>query len=141
MKWRQATFRKRLQTNNSKDDPRSQKKDEDYARNVYQKLKQKNKQTEMNNTLEAVNSRITKSEKWISDLEDRMVEITAAKQNTKKRMKRNEGSVRNPWDIKHTNIHIIGVPEREEREKGYKKIFEKNISRKNLSQGSEILLC
>ena len=141
MKWRQATFRKRLQTNNSKDDPRSQKKDEDYARNVYQKLKQKNKQTEMNNTLEAVNSRITKSEKWISDLEDRMVEIAAAKQNTKKRMKRNEGSVRDPWDIKHTKIHIIGVPEREEREKGHKKIFEKNISRKNFSQGSEILLC
>ena len=56
-------------------------------------------------------------------------------------MKRNEGSLRDPWDIKHTNICIIGVPEREEREKGQKKIFEKNVSRKNFSQGSEILLC
>ena len=55
--------------------------------------------------------------KWISDLEDRMVEITATKQNTKKRMKRNEGSLRDPQDIKHTNIHIIGAPEREERER------------------------
>ena len=95
----------------------------------------------MNSTLEAVNSRITKSEKWISDLEDRMVEITDAKQNIKKRMKRNEGSLRDPWDIKHTNIRMIGVPEREEREKGHKKIFEKNVSRKNFSQGSKILLC
>ena len=37
----------------------------------------------------------------------------------KKRMKRTEGSVRDLWDnIKHTNIHIICVPEREAREKG-----------------------
>ena len=99
MKRKQAIQLRRIQRKDNKDDPRSQKKNEDYARNVYQKLEQKNKQTEMNNTLEAVSSRITKSEKWISDLEDRMVEITAAKQNTKKRMKRNEGSVRDPWDI------------------------------------------
>ena len=42
--------------------------------------KQKNKQTEMNNTIERINSRITEAKEWISDLEDRMVEITAAKQ-------------------------------------------------------------
>ena len=37
----------------------------------------KNKQTEMNNTLEVIQSRITGAEEWINDLEDRMVEITA----------------------------------------------------------------
>ena len=37
----------------------------------------KNKQTEMNNTLEGIHSRITKAEAQINDLEDRMVEITA----------------------------------------------------------------
>ena len=42
----------------------------------------------MNNTLEALNRRITKSEKWVSDLEDRMVEITTVKQNTKKSEKK-----------------------------------------------------
>ena len=31
----------------------------------------------MNNTLEGINSRITEAEEWISDLDDRMVEITA----------------------------------------------------------------
>ena len=41
----------------------------------------KNKQIEMNNTLEGINSRITEAEEWISDLEDRMVEITATEQN------------------------------------------------------------
>ena len=44
-------------------------------------------------------------------------------------MKRNEGSVRDLWDtIKCTNIHIIGVPEGEEREKGHENIFEEKIN-------------
>ena len=47
----------------------------------------KYKQTEMNNTLEGINSRITEAEEWISDLEDRMVEITAPEQNIEKIMK------------------------------------------------------
>ena len=48
----------------------------------------KNIQTETNNTLEGINSRIIEAEQQINDLEDRMVEITATEQNTeKKRMK------------------------------------------------------
>ena len=54
----------------------------------------KYKQTEMNNTLEGINSRITEAKERISDLEYRMVEITAAKQNIEKRMKTNEDSQR-----------------------------------------------
>ena len=50
--------------------------------------------TEMKNTLEGINSRITEAEEQIIDLEDRMVEITTAEQNKEKRMKRNEGSLR-----------------------------------------------
>ena len=37
----------------------------------------KNKQAEMNNTLEGIQSRITEAEERINDLEDRMLEITA----------------------------------------------------------------
>ena len=48
----------------------------------------KNKRTEMSNTLEGINSRITEAEEQIRDLEDTMVEITAAKQNAEKRMKK-----------------------------------------------------
>ena len=48
----------------------------------------KNKQAEINNTLEGIHSRITEAEAWTNDLEDKMVEITATEQNTeKKRMK------------------------------------------------------
>ena len=46
--------------------------------------KLKNKQTEMNNTLQGIDSRIMDAEEQISDLEDRMVQITATKQNTEK---------------------------------------------------------
>ena len=82
----------------------------------------------MKTTLEGINSRITEAEEWISDREDRMVEFTSAEENKEKRMKRNEDSLRGLWDnIKRNNIRIIGVPEREETEKGPEKIFEEII--------------
>ena len=42
----------------------------------------------MTNTIEEINSRITVAEEQINDLEDRMVEITATKQNLGKRMEK-----------------------------------------------------
>ena len=72
----------------------------------------------MNNTLEGIHSRKTEAEEWINDLENRIVEITAAEQNIEKRMKRNEDRLRDLRDnIKHTNLCIIGVPEGKERER------------------------
>ena len=42
-----------------------------------------------------------------------MLEITSEEQNKVKRMKRTEDNLKDLWDnIKHTNIHIIGVPRR-----------------------------
>ena len=82
---------------------------------------------------------MTEAEEQIKDLEDRMVEITATQQNIEKRMKRNEDSLRDPWDnIKGMNVYTIGVPEGEEREKGPEKIFEE-IRAENLpNMGKEI---
>ena len=54
--------------------------------------------TEKKNTLEGINSRIVEAEEWISDLKDRMVEITAIEQNKEKRKKKNEDSLRDLWD-------------------------------------------
>ena len=92
----------------------------------------KGKKTMMNNTINAVKnsfkgikSRITEAEEQISDLEDKIVEISTAEQNKEKRMKRIEDSLRDLWDnIKRTNIQIIGVPEEEEKKKGTEKIFQ-----------------
>ena len=84
-----------------------------------EELKDKQKEisnavTEMQNTLEGINSRITETEKQKSELKDRMVEIMAM--NKEKRMKRNKDTLRDLWDsIKHTSICIRGIPEGEER--------------------------
>ena len=44
----------------------------------------------------------------------------------KKKKKRNEDSLRNLWDnIKSTNIHILGVPEGDERQKGPRKYLKR----------------
>ena len=52
------------------------------------------------------------------------MEIRDAEQKRVKRLKTNEESLRGLWDnVKRTNIHIIGVPEGEEREKATEKIF------------------
>ena len=61
-------------------------------------------------------------------------------------MKRTEDSFRDLWDnIKHTNIWIIGVPEEEEKKKGYEKIFEEiivetfpNMEKEIVSQVQEV---
>ena len=100
----------------------------------------KSKQIEMNNTLEGITSR-TEVEEQISDLEDRMVQINTAKQNTEKRMKRNEDSPRDLWDnIKCTNICTIGTPEEGKREKGTEKMFEEiaeNMGKETVNQIQE----
>ena len=91
--------------------------------------------TEIKNTLEWINGRISEAEERISELEDEMLDITPEEQNKVKRMKRTEDSLRDTWDhIKHTNIQIIGVPEEEEKNKGYEKIFEE-INLKFLQHG------
>ena len=54
-------------------------------------------------------------------------------------MKRKEDSLRDLWDnIKRNNIHIIGDPEGEEREKGPEKIFEEIIVENFPNIGKEI---
>ena len=93
----------------------------------------KNKHTETNNTiteikytLDGINTRIPEVEEQVSVLEDEIVEITSEEQNKVKRMKRVENSLRDLWDhIKCINIQIIGVPEEEEKKKGYEKILKR----------------
>uniref|UniRef100_A0A8D1PRU6 L1 transposable element RRM domain-containing protein n=1 Tax=Sus scrofa TaxID=9823 RepID=A0A8D1PRU6_PIG len=58
----------------------------------------------------------------------------------RKKIERNEESLRELWDnVKHTSIHIIGVPEGEEREKGTEKIFQEIIAENFPNMGKEPL--
>ena len=69
------------------------------------------------------------------------MEITSEEQNKVKRMKRTEDSLRDLWDnIKCTNIRIIGVPEEEEKKKGYEKIFEEIIVENFPNMKNEIVI-
>ena len=95
--------------------------------------------TEIKNTLEGISYRITEAEGRISDLEDKIVEITTTEQNKEKRMKSIEDSLRDLWNnIKCTNIRIIGVTE-EEKKKGSEKIFEEIIVENFPNMGKEIV--
>ena len=54
--------------------------------------------TEIKNSLEAANSRIQEAEEWLSEGEDRLVEIMDVEQKREKRLKTNEESLRRLWD-------------------------------------------
>ena len=82
---------------------------------------------EIKNTLEGTNSRITKAEDRISEVEGGMVEINEAERK-KKRIKRNEDNLRDLWDnVKCPNIWITGIPEEEDKKKDHEKILEEII--------------
>ena len=66
------------------------------------------------------------------------MEITDAEQKKEKRMKRNEDSLRDHWDnIKNNNIHIIALPEGEERGKVAENIFKDIIPENVPNLGKE----
>ena len=71
---------------------------------------------ENKNTLEGTNSRITKAEDSICEVEGRMVEINETERKKEKRIKRNEDNLRDLWDnVKCPDIQIIGVPEEDRK--------------------------
>ena len=74
--------------------------------------------TEIKNTLEGINGRISQPEEWIIELENKMVKITANEQNKVKRMKRTEDSLRYLWDNKtHQHLNYKGPRKRREKER------------------------
>uniref|UniRef100_A0A8D0LT85 L1 transposable element RRM domain-containing protein n=1 Tax=Sus scrofa TaxID=9823 RepID=A0A8D0LT85_PIG len=94
--------------------------------------------TEIKNSLEAANSRIQEAEEQISEVEDRLSEITDVEQKKEKRLKRNEDSLREFWEkVKYSHVHVIGVPEGEEREKVPEKIYEEIIAKNFPNMGKE----
>ena len=75
----------------------------------------KNIITKMKNTLKGINSRLNEAEERISKLEDSSGnQWCQIEKKRKKKKEWNEDSSKDLWNnIKHTNIHIIGVPEGE----------------------------
>ena len=72
---------------------------------------------------------MNRAEEQISHLEDRIMEITQSGQQTENQMKKHESNIRDLRDnIKQANLCIIGIPEREEKDKGIENIFEEIIT-------------
>ena len=114
-----------MQTNDSKDDKKNlETKMEESINKDLEELEETyrdNTITEIKNTLEGINSRISEAER-ISELEHKMVEITSEEQNKVKRMERTEDRLRDLWDnIKHTNLLIIGVQKKKRKREGMRK--------------------
>ena len=59
-----------------------------------------------------------------------MLEITTEEQNTQKRMKRNEDSLKDLWDMICITLRITEVPEEEKREdlKKYLKRYSQKLN-------------
>ena len=66
------------------------------------------------------------AEDRISDVEDRIMEITQSGQQTGNQMKKHESNIRYLWDnIKQANLQIIGILEGEEKKGGLKMCLKK----------------
>ena len=77
----------------------------------------------------AITMRMDKTEKWIHNIEDTIMENSEAEKKRKTKVMAHESRFRelsNLW--KCNNIHIIGVPEDEEREKGTEGLLEQIIA-------------
>ena len=84
--------------------------------------------------LKAMNSRMNNAEEWISDLKDRIMEITQSEQQIEyqtNKPKNEKNNIRNLWgNIKCANVCIAGIPEGKEREKGIEHIIEEIMTEK-----------
>ena len=84
----------------------------------------------MKNLLERLNSRFELAEERITKLEDTLMQIMLSEEKGEKNEKKNEQPLREIWKIiKHSSIHIMGVPERKEGKDGVEKIFEEIMAK------------
>ena len=70
------------------------------------------------------------AEEWNSDFEDRLIDIMPLGQQGENQMKEQESNIRDLQDnIKHANIHIIGILEVEEKGDWnfFKEIMDENF--------------
>ena len=86
----------------------------------------KDRLIEIKNNLEGYNRRVDAAENQINDLEHKEAKNNQSEQEEEKRIQKNEVSVSSVVDnFKHSNLHFIGMPEREEKMEETGNLFEK----------------
>uniref|UniRef100_A0A9L0TML8 L1 transposable element RRM domain-containing protein n=1 Tax=Equus caballus TaxID=9796 RepID=A0A9L0TML8_HORSE len=104
-------------------------------------LEMKNTIEEIKKNLDALNSRADNMEERISNLEDGNIELLQAEEEREARLKRNEETLRELSDtIRKCNVRIIGIPEREEKEKGTESLFKEIMAENFPNLGREMEL-
>ncbi|KAF0885221.1 LORF1 protein, partial [Crocuta crocuta] len=99
----------------------------------------KNTINETHNKLEMSNAQIGEAKRRISDLEDTIIEKEKTEKKRDKLKQEHERRVREPGDtVKRNNIHIIGIPEEEERGKGAEGVLVQIIAEKFPKLGKEV---
>ena len=74
-------------------------------------------------------ARIEDAEERIGELEEKIMEKEEAEKKGDKKIQEYEGKIREISDaLKRNNLHIIGIPEEEERRKGAEGILEELIA-------------
>ena len=108
----------------------SEKRVKDINETLTTEIKELKKESEMKsaiNTLDAMNNRL-EAEGQISDLEDRVMESNETEQK-RERIMQNKNRLRDlSGSIRHNSIHIMRVPEEEEREEGAEILYEETIT-------------
>ena len=75
--------------------------------------------------METTTARIEEAEERIGELEDKVMEKEEAEKKRDKKIQEYEGNIRELSDALKTNtLHIIGIPEEEERRKGAEGVLE-----------------
>ena len=87
----------------------------------------KNTISELKNTVEGMTSRLDEAGYQISELEDKVGKNTQEEQENEKQLRKYEDMVKELQDNrKHTNIHIIGIPEGKEKDQGIENLLKSN---------------
>ena len=89
------------------------------------KEQRKDTQNEMKQNIQGTNSDRKETRTQSNDLGQKEEINIQPKKNEETRIQKNVERLRNLWDnFKHSNIQIIGVPEREEEEQEIENLFE-----------------
>ena len=98
----------------------------------------KNAINEVQNKMEVATAWIEEAEERIGELEDKIMEKEEAEKKRDKNIQEFEGRIRDlSGAIKWNNIHIIGIPEEEEREKGAEDVLGQIIAENFPDLGKE----
>ena len=98
----------------------------------------KNAINEIQSNLDTLTVKVNESEEWISNLEDKLIEKKEQEESWYKQLKIHESRIREINDtMKHSNVRIIGIPEREEKERRLEDIVEQILYENFPSLGME----